>query len=85
VRVGGAVDVVDPRPERRQAARDERLAQALGGEREVRGHAQAAEALAEHAPTVHAQRVAQRLGVADDRVGAEVRQPIDLLVHAQAR
>ena len=36
--------------------------------------AQPAEALAEHAPALDAQRLAQQLGVAHDRVGAEVRQ-----------
>ena len=45
-RVGRAVDVVDARADGRQAAGHERLAQALGGDRQVGHDAQPAEALA---------------------------------------
>ena len=78
-RVGGAVDVVDRSTDRRQAARDERLAEAFGRDRQVRQDAEAAEALAEDAPPVDVERGAEELGVADDRVGAEVREVVGLL------
>ena len=52
----GAVDVVDrPARDRRQPAGDERLPQALRGDREVRERGEPAEALAEQAPALHAQ------------------------------
>ena len=78
-RVGRAVDVVDARPDRRQAAGDEGLAQPLGRDRQVGHDAQPAEALAEHAPALDAQLPADVLGVAHDRVGAEVREVLGLL------
>src|SRR4051794_16682367 len=67
------------------AAGDERLAQAFGRDREVRRHAQAAEALAEDAPPLDTERAAQQLGVADDGVGAEVREVLGLLGGRAAR
>ena len=73
-RVGRAVGIVDALAERRQPAGDERLAQPLWREREVADDAHPAEALAEHAPALDAELAADPLGVADDRVGTEVRQ-----------
>ena len=46
----------------------------FGRDRQVGHRGEAAEALAEHAPPLDAQLLADVLGVADDRVGAEVRQ-----------
>ena len=51
---------------------------AFGREAEVRRHAEAAEALAEDAPALDPERLAERLRVADDRVGAEMAQPVGL-------
>ncbi len=82
--VGRAIDLVDVPPDRRQPAGDERLAQPLGREREVGHDAEAAEALAEHAPALDAELGADRLGVAHDRVGAEVLQVLGLLGGAEA-
>src|SRR5215212_6509728 len=84
-RVGGAVDVVDRAPDRRQPARHERFPQPLGREREVGRDAEAAVALAEHAPALDAELAAYPLGVADDRFRAEVREVIRLLLGAQPR
>ena len=84
-RVGRAVDVLDARPDRRQAAGHEGLAQPLGGDRQVGHDAQPAEALAEHAPALDAQLPADVLGVAHDRVGAEVREVLGLLGRGQSR
>ena len=78
--VGGAVDVVDRSTDRRQAAREERLAETFGRDRQVRQDAEAAEALAENAPAVDVERGAEELGVADDRVGPEVREVVHLLL-----
>src|SRR4051794_3684260 len=80
-----AIDVVHGPAERGDAAGDERLAQAFGRDREVRRHAQAAEALAEDAPPLDTERAAQQLGVADDGVGAEVREVLGLLGGRAAR
>ena len=55
-----AVDVVDRPADRRQAAGDERLAEALGRDRQVRHRGEATEALAEHAPAVDAELLADR-------------------------
>jgi hypothetical protein len=77
--VGRAIDVVDVPPDRRQPAGDERLAQPLGRDREVGHDAEAAEALAEDAPALDPQLGADRLGVAHDRVGAEVLEVVSLL------
>ena len=76
---GRAVDVVDRHADPRHAAGHERLAQPVGREGEIREHAQPAEALPEHAPRRRVQRRAQQLGVAHDRVGAEVRQVLGTL------
>ena len=78
--VGGAVDVVDGAADRRQAAGEERLAQAVGSEREVGEHAEPAEALPQDAPAVDAELAADPLRVAHDRVGAEVAQVVRLLL-----
>ena len=69
-----AVDVVDRPADRRQAAGDEGLAEALGRDRQVRHRGEATEALAEHAPAVHAELLTDVLGVAHDRIRPEVRQ-----------
>jgi hypothetical protein len=82
--VGRAIDVVDVPSDRRQPAGDERLAQPLGRDREVGHDAEAAEALAEDAPALHAELGADGLGVADDRVGAEVLQVVGLLGGGEA-
>ena len=82
--VGRAIDVVDVPPDRRQPAGDERLAQPLGRDREVGHDAEAAEALAEDAPALHAELGADRLGVAHDRVGAEVLEVVGLLGGGEA-
>ncbi len=68
----GAVDVVDRPGDRRRAAGDQRLAQRVGRDREIRERAEAAEALPEDAPALDPERLAQQLGVAHDRVGPEV-------------
>ena len=82
--VGVRVDVVDARPERRQPSGDERLSQPLWSERQVRRDAHSTEALAEHGPAVDAELAADPLGVADDRVGSEVRQVVGLLLRGEA-
>src|SRR5262249_51830639 len=66
------VDVIDGPTNRRQAAGDERLAQAGRGEREVGHGTEAAETLAENAPPTDAEFLADQLRVADDAVGAQV-------------
>ena len=76
--VRAGVDLVDARPERGDASGDERLPQPLRGERQVCGHAHAAEALAEHAPALDPELAADPFGVADDRVGSEVREVVGL-------
>ena len=76
--VGRGIDLVDGPRDRRESAGEEGLAQAVGRDREVAHHAETAEALAEHAPAVDAQLLADQLGVADDRVGAEIREVIRL-------
>src|SRR3954453_6133990 len=58
---------------------DERLAPALGRRREVRGDAQPAEALPEHAPRPEVHLAPDPLGVADDRVGAVVDEALRAL------
>ena len=78
--VGGPVDVIDRAAERGQATGQERLAQTLRGDREVRGDAEPAKALAEHAPAIDAELRPDPLGVAHDGVGAEVRQVVRLLL-----
>jgi hypothetical protein len=57
----------------------DRRGKPLGGEREVRGHAEAAEALAEHAPALDPEPAPDQLGVANDRVSAKVGQVLGLL------
>ncbi len=84
-RVGAGVDVVDRPRDRRQPAAQERLAQRLGEERQIRERAEAAEALPEDAPAVDAELAADVLRVADDRVGPEVREVFRLLLRALPR
>ena len=85
--VGTPVDVVGGDGQARQSAGDERLAQAVRGERQVGDRAEPAEALPEHAPGRAAGQVApDELGVQHDAVGPEVGQVIGLgLGRAQAR
>src|SRR5262249_31209396 len=71
---GRAVHVVGRASDGRQAAGDDRLAQALGRDREVGHRREAPEALTEDAPAIDTELPANVLGVTDDRVGAEVRQ-----------
>ena len=78
-----AVHVVGRPIDRRQAAGEERLAQPLGREREVRAGAEAAEALPEDAPALDAELLPDPLRVADDRVGAVQLQVLGLLLGAQ--
>ena len=66
-------------------AGDERLAQGSGRAGEVRGHAESTEALAEDAPLLYAQLAADPLGVADYRIGAEVREVFGLLLRRESR
>ena len=87
----GPVDVVDrPVGDGRQATRDQRRLQALGGEGQVRERREPAEALAEHRPALDAELAADPLAVPDDRVRPEVgevcrlvlrRRPRDVLPH----
>jgi hypothetical protein len=85
-RVGGAVDVVGVGVEGREATGDHRGAEAFGGGGEVVHRAEAAEALAEDGPGGAAgEPGADRLAVADDRVGAEVREVAGLLGRAAAQ
>ena len=83
--VGPRVDLVNRVAQRRQAAGEERLVQSLGCQRQVGQHAEAAEALAEHAPAVDLQRPADALGVAHDRVGTKMGQILGLLGRGHAR
>ncbi len=68
--------------ERREPAGQERSSEALGRVREVVDDAEAAEALSENAPRRGSELVADQFGVADDRVGAEVRQVLGLFLRA---
>ena len=83
--VRGAVDVVHRPADRRQAARDEGLAEALGRDRQVRHRGEATEALAEHAPAVHTELLTDVLGVAHDRIRAEMREVRGLIFGSVAR
>ena len=83
-RVGALVDVVDRPHQRRQAARDQHLAQRVREEREVGHRAEPAEALAEHAPALDAERLAHELAVPHDRVRPEQRQVLGLLLRRHA-
>ena len=65
-----------------EAARDERLSQTVRGQRQIRGHAEPAEALPEHAPPLHAELAPNPFGVADDRIGPEMREVVGLLLRA---
>jgi hypothetical protein len=78
------VDVVCRPAYRRYAARDQRLAQSLGRERQIGHRAEAAEALAEDAPPVDAKLASDPLGVAHDGVGTEMLQVVRLLSRAHA-
>ena len=77
--VGGAVDVVGGPAERRQAAGDERLAEALRRERQVRRSTQKPPKLWPSTLQRLAELGPDQLRVADDRVGAEVAQVGGLL------
>lgn len=83
--VGGAVDIVDRSTQRRQAAGDEGLPQAVGGQREIGGHAEPAEALAENAPPLHPQLASDQLSVPHYRVCPEVGEMLSLLLGDQTR
>src|SRR5262245_50123819 len=99
LRVAGEVDLVhldNPLPrrrvdlvrwlaDRRQPAGQERLAQPIGGDGQVRHGAEAAEALAEDAPAVDAELLPDQLGVPDDAVSAEVGHVRGLRVGRVAR
>ena len=74
------VHVVDRPPHGRHPTGEEGLPQTLGRDREVGHRAEPAERLAEHAPPVDAERAPQQLEVAHDRVRAEVRQVVGLLL-----
>jgi hypothetical protein len=76
--IGAGVDVVDARSQGGQSAGDERLAQPVGGQRQICHDAKPTEALTEHGPALDAERVADPLGVAHDRVGPEVREVLGL-------
>ncbi len=79
-RVGGAVDVVGGGGQRREAAGDQGGGEALGCAGEVPDRAEAAEALAQYGPGRAARESgSDRLGVAHDGVGAEVREVFGLL------
>ncbi len=80
--VGRSVDVVGVTLERREPARQKRGGEAFRRLREVVDDAEAAEALPEHAPGLGSELVPDQLGVADDRVGPEVRQVFGLLLCA---
>ena len=70
----------------RQPAGDQRFADAVRRERQVRDRAEPAEALAQHAPRlVPAQFAPDQLGVEHDAVGAEVGQVVGLGLRARGR
>ena len=71
--------------ERWEAACDERLGEALRRLGQVVDDAETAEALAEDAPLLDPKLVADRLRVANDRVGPEVGQIVGLLLSRQVR
>ncbi len=78
-RIGDPVHVVGGGIEAGQAAGEERLPDPLRGERQVGGRAEAAEALAQHAPRLVAgQPPPDQLRIPDDRVGPEVAQVVRL-------
>jgi len=83
--IGRGVDVVGGPSHRRHAARDQRLAQALRRDRQVRHRAEAAEALAQDAPPPHAELAPNPFGVAHYRVGAEMLQVAGLLLWTHPR
>ena len=80
-----AVDVVRRPGDRRDPARDECLTQRLRRDRQVRAHAEAAEALPEDAPALDAELLTDQLRVAHDRVGAVQLEVRSLLLRALAR
>jgi hypothetical protein len=85
-RVGGPVDVVGVRVEGGQPAGDDGGGQPLGGGGQIVDRAEAAEALAEDGPGGAAGDLpADQLAVADDRVGAEVREVVGLFGGAAAQ
>src|SRR5262249_49785874 len=79
------VDVIDGPTDRRQAAGDERLAQAGRGEREVGHGTEAAETLAEDAPPLDAEFLPDQFRVADDAIRAQVGHIRGLLLRRRAR
>ena len=83
-RVGASVDLVGVEPDGRQPARDECLPQAFRSQRQICRDAEAAKALAEHAPLLDAELATDRLGVTNDRVRAEVAEVGHLLGRRQA-
>ena len=80
--VGVRVVLVDGIAKWREAAGEKRLSQAVRGQRQIRGHAEPAEALPEHAPALHAELPPDPLGVADDRISSEMREVVRLLLRA---
>src|SRR6202043_1572031 len=80
LRIGVPVVVVGVAVERRQASGDKDFVQTVRKSRQIMNGAEPAITLAEHAPRlVLAEQLAtDRLGIADDAVGAEVHQIIGL-------
>ena len=72
----GRVDLVHRPPDGWQAAGEEHLAETVGGDAEVVQRAEAPERLPEHTPRLDTEVLAEALGVLDDRVRPEVREPL---------
>src|SRR5450759_4770889 len=77
--VGRRVHLVRVAADGRETARYQGFAQSLRRDREICGDAEAAEALAEDAPSVDAELAPYPFGVPHDRVGSEVFEVIHLL------
>lgn len=77
---GGPVDRGRVEADRRDAPGEEHLAETVRVARQVVERAEPAERLAEQAPSVEAEVVAQELGVGHDRVGPEVCEVVGLLL-----
>ena len=85
-RIRGAVDLVRRGVQGGQTAGDQNGRQPFGRGGEIAGGAESAEALAEHGPGGAAgQSLPDVLAVADDRIGAEVRQIVGLLARSAAQ